>query len=274
VDYLVVGHASKDLTPQGATLGGTIAYAGLTAHALGLRVGVVTSAAEDLDLSALRDLQVHRVPAPVSTSFENAYTSEGRIQTLRSRAVSLDLSAVPAPWLSAPIVHLAPIAAEIDPELTAAFPASFLGLTPQGWMRRWDESGRVRLTGWEVTRQLLPVSSAVVLSLEDVLGDLRAAQAMAGHCRVLVITEGARGARVHAGGRWRSVPAPAAQEVDPTGAGDVFAAVFFVELHRNGDPWLAAAHANQVAAGSVTRRGLAGAPSAIEARQALAQVGL
>jgi sugar/nucleoside kinase (ribokinase family) len=272
VDYLIIGHASRDLTPQGATLGGTVAYAGLTAHALGLRVGVVTSAAEDLDLSALRELQVQRVPAPVSTSFRNTYTSEGRVQTLLGRAASLGLSAVPAPWQSAPIVHLAPIAGEIDPELINTFPASFLGLTPQGWMRRWDGSGRVSLTGWEVTRELLPAASAVVFSLEDVLGDLRATQAMSRHCRVLVVTQGARGAQVHADGRWRSVPTPAAQEVDPTGAGDIFAAVFFTQLHRSGDPWLAAADANRVASGSVTRRGLAGVPSAAEARAVLAQV--
>lgn len=273
VDYLIIGHASKDLTPQGASLGGTIAYAGLTARALGLRVGVVTSAAQDIDFSPLQDLEVHRVPAEVSTSFENVYTPEGRVQTIRGQAAPLGLSAVPEAWRSTPIVHLAPIACEIDPELTGAFPGSFLGMTPQGWMRRWDEAGRVSLTGWEVTRELLPSASAVVLSIEDLRGDRRAAQAMADCCRVLVVTEGPRGARVYADGVWRSVPAPVAQEVDPTGAGDVFAAVFFAQLHRGGDPWLAAAHANQVASGSVTRRGLASAPSAAEARRAQAQLG-
>jgi hypothetical protein len=65
-------------------------------------------------------------------------------------------------------------------------------------MRRWDEAGRVRLTTWEVTRDWLPAASAVVLSIEDLQGDLQAAQAMAEHCRVLVVTEGPRGARVHA----------------------------------------------------------------------------
>ena len=273
VDYLIIGHASNDLTPQGPTLGGTVAYAGLTAHALGLRVGVVTSAADDVDFSPLRGLQVHRIPAPVSTSFENVYTAEGRVQTINGQAAALGRSAVPLPWLSAPIVHLAPIACEIDPELARAFPGSFLGMTPQGWMRRWDQAGRVRLTTWEVTRDWLPAASAVVLSIEDLQGDLQAAQAMAEHCRVLVVTEGPRGARVHAQGEWRSVPAPAAQEVDPTGAGDVFAAVFFAQLKRGGDAWQAAAHANHVAAGSVTRRGLASAPDAAEATAALARAG-
>lgn len=270
VDYLIVGHASKDLTPEGSTLGGTVAYAGLTAHALGLRVGVVTSAADDVDFTPLHELQLHRIPSAASTSFENRYTPEGRVQTIGGQAARLGSAAVPAAWRSAPIVHLAPIACELEPELVRAFPNSLLGLTPQGWMRRWDQDGRVWLTSWEVTRDLLPAASAVVLSIEDLQGDLQAAQAMAAHCQVLVVTEGPRGARVHAGGQWRSVPAPPAQEVDPTGAGDVFAAVFFTQLQRGGDPWLAAAAANLVAAGSVTRRGLDSAPSPEEARAALA----
>jgi len=43
VDYLVIGHIACDLTPAGPRLGGTAAYAALTARALGLRVGVVTA---------------------------------------------------------------------------------------------------------------------------------------------------------------------------------------------------------------------------------------
>ena len=44
-----------------------------------------------------------------------------------------------------------------------------------------------------------------------------------------------------------------AKEVDPTGAGDVFAATFLVEYDRSGDPWLAAAAA--ACAGSLTVEG-------------------
>jgi hypothetical protein len=42
------------------------------------------------------------------------------VQTINGQATSLGRSAVPRPWLSAPIVHLAPIAA-IDPEPAQAF---------------------------------------------------------------------------------------------------------------------------------------------------------
>jgi sugar/nucleoside kinase (ribokinase family) len=49
--------------------------------------------------------------------------------------------------------------------------------------------------------------------------------------------------------------------VDPTGAGDIFAAAFFVALQRVGDAWTAARFANCIAARSVTRAGLKSTPT-------------
>ena len=37
IDYLIIGHISQDITPSGIQLGGTAAYAALTARACGLR---------------------------------------------------------------------------------------------------------------------------------------------------------------------------------------------------------------------------------------------
>ena len=86
--------------------------------------------------------------------------------------------------------------------------------------------------------------------------------------KVLVITEGARGCTVFVRGqRARYVPAPLVTEVDPTGAGDVFAAAFFIRLRETQSPYRAAQFANGIAANSVTRAGLAGVPSQAEARR-------
>ena len=53
VDYLVIGHITVDLTPSGPALGGSAAYAALTARALGLRVGIVTVRGNEIPLTAL-----------------------------------------------------------------------------------------------------------------------------------------------------------------------------------------------------------------------------
>ena len=49
---------------------------------------------------------------------------------------------------------------------------------------------------------------------------------------IVVVTDGANGAAVHAGGAVQRIPAYATREVEPTGAGDVFAAAFLIALAR------------------------------------------
>ena len=71
VDYLVIGHLAHDLTASGPRLGGTAAYAALTARALGLRVGILTSAGMETSLAALEGIPIVVIPSEHSTTFEN-----------------------------------------------------------------------------------------------------------------------------------------------------------------------------------------------------------
>jgi len=261
LDYLVIGHVTRDLVDGTFTIGGTVSYAARTARALGCRVGAVTSASLDLDLSQVLDgVQVARFPAATTTTFKNIYTSNGRRQVLHGVAETLVPDMVPANWRS-PIVHLGPVARECDPTLVNAFGDAFVGLTPQGWMRRWDQAGRVSCCQWDEAEKLLARADAVVLSKEDVAGDELLVAQYAAQTRLLVVTQGAAGCTVYMDGQSRRFPAPAVHEVDPTGAGDIFAVAFFVWLQRRGDPWMAARFANCVASSSVARAGLASTPS-------------
>ena len=272
IDYLVIGHAARDLTPSGPRLGGTVAFAGLTARALGYRPALVTSAGPDLDLSPLDGMPRVCSAAEASTTFENRYTRERRSQRLLSRADPLSEEMIPDAWRSAAVVHLAPIADEIDPALAGHLKGGLLGITAQGWLRRWDASGEVqpRPGGW--ASQGLSAADAVIVSLDDLVGDEVAIEEMAGVCRLLVVTEGPRGCRVHWNGDVRRVPVPPVAALDPTGAGDIFAAAYFCRLHSTRDPWEAARYANLLASTSVARSGLDGIPTAEEIRRADLQV--
>jgi sugar/nucleoside kinase (ribokinase family) len=264
LDYLAIGHVTRDLAGGAFTIGGTVSYAARTARALGCRVGVVTSASPDLDLShALGNVPITRTPAATTTTFENIYTSDGRRQMLHTTAETLVPTMVPPDWKVAAggIVHLGPVAQECAPALSDAFGDAFVGLTPQGWMRCWDHAGRVGRCRWEGAEPLLARADAVVLSEEDVAGDEALARQYAAQTRLLALTQGAAGCTVYAEGQSRHLPAPTVHEVDATGSGDVFAAAFFVWLRRGGDPWAAARFANCVAARSVTREGLSGTPT-------------
>ncbi len=272
VDYLIIGHLTQDLTENGPVLGGTAAYAARTALAIGLRVGIVTSCASDIKLESIKGATVSMRESDHSTTFENIQTEYGRIQYIHHVASGLDYSMVPRTWQRAPIVHLGPVAQEVDPKLSRAFPESQLCLTPQGWLRTWSADHLIHPTDWPEARYVLENASAAVLSIEDVQGDEGRIEDMLSSIRVLVITEGAHGSRLYWNGDLRYFKPPQMTEVDPTGAGDIFAAAFFIRLYQTRDPWEAARFATQLAAISVTRPGLAGTPTVEEVQTALLEI--
>ena len=86
IDYLVIGHVTQDLTPNGPLLGGTAAYSALTAKALGLRVGIVTACTDDLAIARAGWHPDGAYYSDENTTFENIITPTGRIQYLHHRA--------------------------------------------------------------------------------------------------------------------------------------------------------------------------------------------
>jgi sugar/nucleoside kinase (ribokinase family) len=272
VDYLVIGHLAYDLTSAGPRLGGTAAYAALTAQALGLRVGIVTAWGGEVPMEVLDGIQIRIIPAKHSTTFENVYKPGGRDQFIHHTAPDLQFEDIPAIWLNTPIIHVGPIAREGKSLADGKFPSSMLGLTPQGWLRTWDGGGRVHIGSWPEAMQSLSKANAAVLSIEDVGGDEEQIEAMADKCRVLAVTEGAAGARLYWNCDLRRFRALQVQEVDPTGAGDVFAAAFFWRFLTTHDPWAAARFATHLASYSVTRRGLEGIPTKEEIQSCLVEV--
>lgn len=261
IDYLAIGHLTVDLVDGTRRLGGSAAYAALTAQAMGLKAGMLTAYGDELPIDALAGVAIANSPVEHSTTFENTYSQEGRQQRLHHWATSLEFHIIPQVWRETPIVHLAPVAVEVSPRILSYFPEATRCVTPQGWLREWDGEGRVRAGAWPEGAHVLRQSDAAVISMEDVEGDEALIEQMAAACAVLAVTEGARGARLFLNGGSRALEAVDARQVDPTGAGDIFAAAFFVRLHYGRDPLAAAEFANQVAARSVERPGLEGVPT-------------
>jgi pfkB family carbohydrate kinase len=272
VDYLVIGHVAHDLTPEGPRLGGTAAYSALTARALGLQVGVVTVSGRETSLEALNDIPVISIESPQSTTFENIYTEHGRVQYLRAQAGRIDLASVPEIWRRAPIIHIGPIANEVDSVLPGDFSPALWGVTPQGWMRQREPDGRVLRSEWKDAELVLQKAGAVVMSREDVNGDDELIEHMAHQTRILAVTESNDGCVLYWNGDRRRFRAPLVHEVDATGAGDVFAAAFLIRLFKTRDPWEAARFATLIASRSVTRVGLNGIPTPQEIEECLMEV--
>ncbi len=272
VDYLVVGHITQDVTPAGLILGGTASYAALTARAFGLRVGIVTACAPDFFPSELEGIPMVRADSDHTSTFENVHTPHGRIQHVRKVASKLTLEDIPLAWRDAAIVHLGPLAGEIDADIIQGFPRSLVGGTLQGWLRGWDGDGLVSYRDWETADQVLPHLNAAVLSIEDVRGNEEVISSFISLIPILVVTEGASGARVYWNGDVRYFRPPLETEMDPVGAGDVFATSFFIRLQATRDPWEAARVATLTAANSVTRKGILGVPTPAEVQIFLTEI--
>src|SRR5581483_4060103 len=216
VEYLVVGHVTIDLFERRTILGGSATYSALTAQRLGRRVGVLTSADfEPLIMDTLigRDhfceaeapVRVLRVPTQTTTCYVNHYDEHGRRQLLLGRAADLHPEHVPPEWRSAAVVHLAPLNQEVDPSLLTTFSGGLLLVTPQGWMRGWNEEGVVHPVAWEHAEAALARADVTIFSVDDLPDPvLRARYIEQG--RLVIVTENRRGCVVHERGKppWRS----------------------------------------------------------------------
>lgn len=275
MDYLAIGHVCKDLTPRGPQLGGTVTFAALTARSFGLRVGILTSAPDDMLaqrlLAPLEAIDLACVSAEQFTTFENTYHQGKRTQTLSGQATRLTHEHLLANWRHPAVVHLAPVADEVDPALVEAFPGALIGVTPQGWVRSWDAKGCVSFSPWKDSEYILGQVTATVMSVEDVAGDERYAETLASQAQLMVVTRGAEGCTLFWRGERVDIPAPRVPERDPTGAGDIFAAAFFIRLRLTRDPVEAAHFATRLASASVTRVGLDSIPAPDEVRVALGE---
>ncbi len=274
--FLSIGHITRDMHLDGTySLGGTATFASLTASRLGLTAGIITCADPQLTTELpdhLPHVLLHVRSSATTTTFVNQYKDGFRTQYLHARGASLEITDIPSSWHEAPIVLFGPLTQELAPTFVLQFPRrprTLVAATPQGWLRRWDADGRVWPTPWREAEQILPLLDALILSHDDLLpfaeGNRTESDAIltrwSMHVPLLVATDGRHGATLFRRGTTRRFPAYTANEVDPTGAGDVFAAAFLTHLYRYGKPEEAVDFANGVASFSIEKVGIEGIPT-------------
>jgi sugar/nucleoside kinase (ribokinase family) len=259
-DYVVVGQIVCDIQADGSgVLGGTALYSALTAARLGARVGVLTRGRygqriDGIDVPSLEpyseQLTIITQDAETPTFFVNEYQGSRRTQTIRKWAGPIDLRGLPPHWANAKVIHLGPVAREIDTHQALALSPGFLGITPQGWMREWpmERGGRVHHTQLRLPPELLARTDTIVVSDEEI-AQARSAVEWVGARRIGVVTLGPNGCQLLYAGHRADLPGYPVKTVDLTGAGDVFAAAFFLKAaDKHVSPVTAGQFANLVAA--------------------------
>jgi sugar/nucleoside kinase (ribokinase family) len=255
-DYVAIGHVTIDVIedhPGGALSqpGGGAFYSALQAARLGLRTLIVTkgvpSEIESLLALYREELEVHVLPSEQTTTLATWGAGSSRFQRVRAWAGQIDEPLAEVFEAPAAIVHFAPVARETTAKTCAD--GEFVGLTPQGLVRRWEADGRIYSA--QLERDMLPrwIDAAVLSASEQAscapLLEPVAARAAA----VVAVTAGVEPIELSLPGGQRHIPAVAVDRVrDDLGAGDVFAAAFFIALQRGQPATEAARFASAAAA--------------------------
>ncbi len=274
--YTTVGHVTVDLLgDEQRRPGGTALYSALQAARLGWDATIVTQGHPD-ELAELLapfadELHVRAIPAAHTTTLATVRGDGAEpVQNVRAWA-----GAMPADLdvdVAGDVVHLAPVARELPPRWQGD--AQMLTLTPQGLARAWTEPERAMRNAAPpaAAASLAARCQAIVLSAHErpyckaLLAAARAAGA------VVAITDGPGATTILNGGggaaELRVPVAPLAPVVDDLGAGDVFAAAFFVALAEGREARDAAAFASAAAAVRMSGVGVGaiGSRASIEAR--------
>jgi len=95
LDYLIVGHITRDVVDNGFRLGGTALYSAITAMRLGLEVGLVTSYNESFSIKPLEGIHIINFKSERTITFRNVYTPSGREQWLLEKAEFLGMEHIP-----------------------------------------------------------------------------------------------------------------------------------------------------------------------------------
>lgn len=297
-DYTTVGHVTRDAVQhrgRGAIYqpGGSAFYSALQAARLGLRALIVTQGIPE-EIEALltpyrSELELHVIPAAHTTTL--SVRGSGATRTQRVLAWAGEI--VEPVELDTAILHLAPVARETPVAWTGS--AAFVGVTPQGLVRRWELREGVGLmqldapsllgdiplvppdsdvlagdiSPVELDPALLPDRFHAAVISEHECASCHELFSAARRCEAVVaVTAGPRPTTVHLAGSGatsvvQTSHPPSAAMRDDIGAGDVFAAAFFVALAEGRTPLEAATVANAAAAFRIAGMG----PRAIGSRK-------
>jgi len=253
VRVAVVGNLSLDLVDGGPPrVGGPPYYAARALAALGARAHVRAKSAEAERSRVLPPLEALGLSVdwrPGATTATYSFSYEGDTRTMDVQALGSQWSADDVGGLDADWVHVGAL-------FRGEFPAGTLAaLTETGARLSFDGQGLVRparsgplMLEADPDRSLLAHVSVLKLSEEEALAlagavDERSLSELG--VPEVVVTLGSRGSVLVADHRFVHIPADPL-DVEPTGAGDAFAAAYVFERSHGAEPQPAAERATRL----------------------------
>lgn len=244
---LAVGQVTHDDYDGVTRAGGCAFYAGRVFDALGAESLLLTTLGKDFGCTReLFGLEVALARSEKTPRFTNRYQDDGRrIQWMENEVAEVGPWLLPPAYVSCDVLLLAPVLGEVDlRKWKGRVNARITGITVQGFVKQKEPSCgsssasacRVMPRSYLKSLKDLGGVDAAFLSHEDLEGQEGLLDHLRSHVPVVVLTDGVRGSVVFTGDRFAHVGVYPASVVDPTGAGDTYAAAFLVRLAESKDP--------------------------------------
>lgn len=278
---VAVGHVTHDRYGDTLMAGGSAFYGAHVFRQFGAQTQLFTAVGEDFECH--RDLETFETRVLMggnTTKFSNFYpTGAARVQTIEAQAPPLLAAQFPPEFRGADVLFIAPVMGEtMGPGWVEAAGARVVGVGLQGFLRRGMESyrgGRLIETHPEMfDLSVLRGVDVVFLSEEDVAQVGRSAfvASLMQAVPIVVVTAGDQGCTVYSQGDAHHVGVYPTDAIDPTGAGDSFAAAMSLGLGLGWAPRDAARLGAAAASVIVEAEGAGRASALREAWERLAQI--
>lgn len=230
---LSVGHVTHDRYGDDIVPGGCAFFGAKTCAGLGARTRLLTAVGDDFQChEALADLETSIRTGGATTVFTNTYPPGGlRVQLVEAQAPMLEPDQLPASWCQPDVFFLAPVMGEIIAvDWATRVDATFTALALQGFLKEGagDALGSRQVVKRASSLQdaLFEHVDAVFLSEEDLalFGYPELLETLRSLVKLVVVTQGEEGSLLYFGEVCEEIGVYSVEAVDPTGAGDSFAA--------------------------------------------------
>ncbi len=285
---VIVGHVAIDTNKFShgmieSAIGGAPTYAGLALAALRKNVGVVSKIGIDFTEKFPPiygklglDTEGILVSGEYTTAFENTYDDRGyRTQLCTHVAPKITPDDIPERYLDADGFYVSPLADEVTPETMEKIKGdNMVVMDPQGLFRQIDDKGRVTIRSDVDLEPFLEHVDVVKIGRDEaklIMNEPK--QLLKKLCemgpKIAILTRGEDPVLMLSGGEFHEVKSLKVDARDPTGAGDVWGAVFLARYIETRDAVESARFASAAAGLKIRYKGPVGFPSEREVYAAI-----